>query len=152
MKMVNPIGAVCIIKEPGGREFTCRIRKAIMREMIGTVPELDVTLQVETISEATAFAPWERKYNYISQPPEFPAFLRYGTTTPPFRHKAKKVIFNPPATVVFWSDGTKTVVKCDPDDSYNEMTGVALCYMKKALGNTSRELNKALRNAKGAKA
>ena len=24
----------------------------------------------------------------------------------------KKVIFNPPATVVYWSDGSKTVVKC----------------------------------------
>ena len=24
------------------------------------------------------------------------------------------VIFSPPATIVFWSDKTKTVVKCDP--------------------------------------
>ena len=24
----------------------------------------------------------------------------------------KKVIFNPPATIVFWEDGSKTVVKC----------------------------------------
>lgn len=61
---------------------------------------------------------------------------------------AKRVVFNPPATVVLWEDGTKTVVKCDLEDEYNAMTGVALCYMKKALGNTSRGLNKALRNAK----
>ena len=27
-----------------------------------------------------------------------------------------KVIFNDPATIVFWSDGTKTVSKCHPDD------------------------------------
>lgn len=59
---------------------------------------------------------------------------------------AKRVIFNPPATVVLWEDGTKTVVKCDKDDTFDEMKGLALCYMKKALGNTSRELNKALRN------
>lgn len=59
---------------------------------------------------------------------------------------AKRVIFNPPATVVLWEDGTKTVVKCDPKDTFDEMKGLALCYMKKALGNTSRELNKALRN------
>ena len=58
---------------------------------------------------------------------------------------ARKVVFNPPATVVLWEDGTKTVVKCDKDDRFDEMKGLALCYMKKALGNTSRELNKALR-------
>ena len=58
---------------------------------------------------------------------------------------ARKVVFNPPATIVLWKDGTKTVVKCDKDDTFDEMKGLALCYMKKALGNTSRELNKALR-------
>ena len=58
---------------------------------------------------------------------------------------ARKVVFNPPATIVLWEDGTKTVVKCDPEDVFDEMKGMALCYMKKALGNTSRELNKALR-------
>jgi len=62
--------------------------------------------------------------------------------------KARRVVFNPPATVVLWEDGTKTVVKCDKDDEYNAMTGIALCYMKKSLGNTSRELNKALNKAK----
>ena len=64
------------------------------------------------------------------------------------KYKARRVVFNPPATVVLWEDGTKTVVKCDERDGYDAMTGVALCYMKKALGNTSRELNKALRNAR----
>lgn len=27
----------------------------------------------------------------------------------------KNVIFNDPATIVFWKDGTKTVVKCQKD-------------------------------------
>lgn len=62
--------------------------------------------------------------------------------------KARKVIFNPPATIVLWEDGKKTVVKCDDGDTFDEMKGLALCYMKKALGNTSRELNKALRKGK----
>lgn len=60
--------------------------------------------------------------------------------------KAKKVIYHNPATVVLWEDGTKTVVKCDSKDEYNEMLGLALCYMKKALGNSSRNLNDALRS------
>lgn len=58
---------------------------------------------------------------------------------------AKRVIFNPPATIAIWKDGSKTVVKCDENDEYNPMYGLALCYMKKAMGNTSRGLNDALR-------
>lgn len=47
----------------------------------------------------------------------------------------KKVIFNDPATIVLWKDGTKTVVKCGKDDVYDEEKGLALCFMKKALRN-----------------
>ena len=32
----------------------------------------------------------------------------------------KKVIFNDPATIVLWDDGTKTVVKCSEGDTYSE--------------------------------
>lgn len=59
----------------------------------------------------------------------------------------KTVIFNPPATIVLWEDGTKTVVKCDLRDDYVPLFGLALCYLKKSLGNTSRELNRTLRDA-----
>lgn len=47
----------------------------------------------------------------------------------------KEVIFNDPATVVIWADGTKTVVKCQPGDEYNRETGLAMCIAKKYLGN-----------------
>ena len=47
----------------------------------------------------------------------------------------KQVIFNAPATVVIWSDGTKTVVKCQPGDEYSKETGLAMCIAKKYLGN-----------------
>lgn len=50
-------------------------------------------------------------------------------------HSIKKVVFNNPATVVFWYDGTKTVVKCQPEDVYDKRMGLALCIAKKALGN-----------------
>lgn len=49
----------------------------------------------------------------------------------------KNVIFNDPATIVLWADGTKTVVKCQEDDTYSEEMGLALCFAKKALGNKS---------------
>ena len=47
----------------------------------------------------------------------------------------KKVIFHDPATIVYWPDETKTVVKCGEDDTYDKEKGLALCYMKKVLEN-----------------
>lgn len=47
----------------------------------------------------------------------------------------KKVIFNEPATIVFWSDGTKTVVKCGEDDIWDPEKGLAMAVTKKFFGN-----------------
>ena len=47
------------------------------------------------------------------------------------------VIYNNPATIVMWSDGTKTVVKCQNGDTYNPETGLAMCIIKKMFGNDS---------------
>ena len=52
------------------------------------------------------------------------------------RFQIVRVIFNNPATIVIWADGTKTVVKCQEGDVYSKETGLALCFAKKALGNT----------------
>ena len=50
----------------------------------------------------------------------------------------RKVIFNDPATVVLWSDGTKTVVKCGPDDIFDMEKGLAMAIVKKMAGNDNR--------------
>ena len=50
----------------------------------------------------------------------------------------KNVKFNGPATIVFWADGTKTVVKCQDGDDYSEEIGLAMCIVKKVFGNTSK--------------
>lgn len=47
----------------------------------------------------------------------------------------KKVIFQNPATIIMWEDDTKTVVRCTKGDQFNPEAGIALCYMKKILGN-----------------
>lgn len=47
----------------------------------------------------------------------------------------EKVIFNDPATIVYWNDGTKTVVKCQDDDVYDKEKGLAMCVAKKFFGN-----------------
>lgn len=46
-----------------------------------------------------------------------------------------KVIYNPPATIILWSDGTKTMSKCDKEDTYDKATGFMLCVLKKKYGN-----------------
>ena len=53
----------------------------------------------------------------------------------------KKVIFNDPATIAFWSDGTKTVVKAQPGDIFDPEKGLAMVIVKKACGNTGNYYN-----------
>lgn len=55
--------------------------------------------------------------------------------------KIKKVIFNNPATIVFWEDNTKTVVQCGPLDSFDPEKGLAMAIAKKALGNKGNYYN-----------
>ncbi len=47
----------------------------------------------------------------------------------------KNVIFNPPATVVYWTNGTKTVVKCNENDIFDPEKGLALAVAKRCAGN-----------------
>lgn len=48
----------------------------------------------------------------------------------------KKVIYNAPnAVIVFWTDGTKTVVKCSKNDTWDPEKGLAMAIAKKFLGN-----------------
>jgi len=68
-----------------------------------------------------------RRYERIA--PSFDPFLPNKTPS------IKKVIFNDPATIVIWSDDTKTVVKCQPGDTYSKELGLAMCISKKFLGN-----------------
>ena len=50
------------------------------------------------------------------------------------------VIFNDPATIVFWSDGTKTVVKAE-NEPFDPEKGLAMAIAKKALGNKGNYYN-----------
>ena len=49
--------------------------------------------------------------------------------------KIKDVIFNKPATIVIWADGSKTMVKCGEGDIYDLEKGLAMAIVKKAYGN-----------------
>ena len=49
--------------------------------------------------------------------------------------RIKDVKFSGPATIVFWTDGTKTVVKCRKGDKFDPEKGIAMACAKKLLGN-----------------
>lgn len=46
----------------------------------------------------------------------------------------ERIIFNNPATIVYWKDGTKTVVKCMDGDTFSEDIGFAAALAKKVYG------------------
>lgn len=54
--------------------------------------------------------------------------------------KIKDVIYNRPATIVFWEDGTKTVVKCK-NEKFDPEKGLAMAFSKKILGNKGNYYN-----------
>ena len=49
------------------------------------------------------------------------------------------VIFNDPATIVFWTDGTKTVVKTQDGEPYDPEKGMVMAFCKKLMGNNKRD-------------
>ena len=57
------------------------------------------------------------------------------------RVKIRDVIFSDPATVVFWDDNTKTVVKTQGSEKYDKEKGLAMAIIKKITGNTGNYYN-----------
>lgn len=54
--------------------------------------------------------------------------------------KIENVIFNNPATIVFWKDGSKTVVKAS-NEEFDPEKGFAMAIAKKAFGNEGNYFN-----------
>lgn len=52
----------------------------------------------------------------------------------------KKVGFYDPVTVVFWEDGTKTVVKAE-NEAFDKEKGLAMAIAKKYFGNKGNYWN-----------
>ena len=62
-------------------------------------------------------------------------YFKPNTTNTTKLPEIKDVIFNEPATIIIWKDGTKTVVKCQEGENYDPEKGMAMAISKKALGN-----------------
>ena len=72
------------------------------------------------------YVPYSDIYNRIISNTQTPKQKAMNSIT--------KVIFNDPATIVIWSDGTKTVVKCDERDEFDPEKGLAMAICKKHFG------------------
>lgn len=72
------------------------------------------------------YIPYSNLYNRIISNTQTPKQKAMNSIT--------KVIFNDPATIVIWSDGTKTVVKCDKRDEFDPEKGLAMAICKKHFG------------------
>lgn len=59
---------------------------------------------------------------------------KYGITFSSDKTFIKDVIFNNPATIVIWADGTKTVVKAE-NEVFDPEKGLAMAISKKFFGN-----------------
>lgn len=78
---------------------------------------------------------WDDKYNGRIR--KHGAYYDYKKGAPAIHAASiKTVIFNPPATVVYWSDGSKTVVKCSVNDKFDPEKGLAMAIAKRCANNS----------------
>ena len=97
-----------------------------MRYLRGSVYEVDFT-KVRSLTEAAA-------------PIMADMLVKLGCNKP-CSAEIKEVIFNPPATIVFWADCTKTVVQAREGEDFDPEKGLAMAISKKALGNQGNYYN-----------
>lgn len=64
----------------------------------------------------------------------------YGLWPGKYYIAPKELIFqDEKTTIINWTDGTKTIVKCSDDDTFSPEAGIALCYMKKFMTDNDPE-------------
>lgn len=66
------------------------------------------------------------------------AFLNFTFGAPRASLGVKQVIFSGPKTIVFWLDGTKTIVSCGEGDHNDPYAGFCAAVTKRVFGSTSQ--------------
>lgn len=132
--------------------------QALMREIHNNIPTpysnsytgeygivLGLDIEIDNTMEPFTFMIKEDKqmdFNNIN----IPNFLGgYGFTPRNKKNLPKKYIINKGATILFWEDGTKTVVKRAKDDEYNKIMGFLWAYFQKTSGLSRTKANEYLR-------
>lgn len=82
------------------------------------------TLETKLIKEINSKISSKKEHHTMFVKKEYP-------TCP----EIKNVIFNPPATIIFWADGSKTVVKTQNGEEFDPEKGLSMAIAKKHFGN-----------------
>lgn len=64
-------------------------------------------------------------------------FARVQAHNAVLRDMVEDVKFSGPCTIVFWNDGTKTMVRCHEKDHMDQEKGILACMAKKLYDNTN---------------
>ena len=109
---------------------TARLSKDIpeVKTALNSIYGIDYVSSVETLAET------------MKRPNERTALGKINRQKSEMLDKIKNVIFNNPATIVFWADGTKTVVKCEHED-FDPEKGLAMAIVKKTMANNHSYYN-----------
>ena len=86
------------------------------------------TLKADDFAKACSVAPPPNNAYF-----DFDSFFQSLYAYP----KVKRVVYHEPATIVFWTDDTKTVVKCIDGQPYEKYAGFCAAVTKKVFGGTS---------------
>ena len=105
--------------------------------------DIEVTISTKELNTITLRKKDKRRNEMPVERKSTSSCVYYAATTAKSvsEPSIKKVIFNYPATIVLWSDGSKTVVKCQDGDIYDPEKGLAMAISKKALGNKGNYCN-----------
>ena len=117
------------------REFTNQLEELInhpAQKLVGNISSGYINLTDDEVKKRCIMA------SAISSVPYEISYISYDKCWKNIHKKPcsiAKVIFNPPATIVLWNDGTKTVVKTQNGEVFDPEKGLAMAISKKALGN-----------------
>ena len=95
----------------------------------GTLNNYHVTLKDEDFLDIVRYC-----YNDIETVKKCSASMELRVDIPGM---IDRVIFNDPATIILWKDGSKTVVKRSEDDIWDPEKGFCMAIIKKLYGRTS---------------
>lgn len=95
----------------------------------GALNNYHATLKDEDFLDAIRYC-----YNDILSVEKYKASMELRVDIPGM---IDRVIFNDPATIILWKDGSKTVVKRSEDDIRDPEKGFCMAVIKKLYGRTS---------------
>lgn len=148
-----------LAKKEDGVEYTWEMTKSSFENIINYSQDVNVShiaynkytimtdatlfdIPIDIIRDDLVSTPYNNIYIGLirKQPNEtdytdYTAYSNLAGETNMIKNGIENVIYNGPATIVFWKDGTKTVVKCCKGDTFNQEKGLAMAIIKRLCGN-----------------